>query len=120
MTIAADASIPDSLRIRNRAGSAPTRAGVIDAAKSPPSDVRTDVVKGSVVPTAFAVQVSLRARVPTSTAKARNASRCAGRGIDRSMPCGALLRTAYTDTPITAANEIAVQIQRFTAMCGRR
>ena len=103
----------DIRRLREWAGSAPERAGVIAAAKSPPSEVRSAVPKLMYVRTAFAVEVSLNDLNPTSAAKARNASRCASGGMERLRPSGAPLRTAYTETPRTAAKEIAVRIQRF-------
>src|SRR6185312_218714 len=55
--------MPASARTRKRAGSAPDRAGVIDAPKSPASVVRTAVMNFSSMSAAFALQVILSERV---------------------------------------------------------
>src|SRR4051812_29141897 len=105
--------MPASARTRNRAGSAPDRAGVIDAPKSPASDVRTDVMNGSRMRTALALNVIFHDREATSINTHPSASRCARIGRLMEVLSSHQRVTKYTETPITAAKESAVKSQRL-------
>ena len=76
ITSAAAGGTPASASTRKRAGSAPERAGVSAAPKSPPSTVRTDVVKPSGTPIDRALIMTLRPRDAISSAVTANSSRC--------------------------------------------
>jgi hypothetical protein len=100
--------MPDSARTKKRAGSAPERAGVMEAPKSPASVVRSAVKIGSRMRTAFALHVTLRERVAISVNVAAMARRCAWSGSVMALPARHQDSVKYAVTPMTPANETIV------------
>ena len=102
-----------SAMMRNRAGSAPDLEGVTEAPKSPPRQTRKAVASESGTFSAFALQVSLKARSVTSPSAPANATTCAIIGIV-SLPCpaGQLDHTIHAEALSAAANDRRVRSQR--------
>ncbi len=105
--------MPDSARTRNRAGSAPDRAGVIDAPKSPANVVRSAVMKPSSMCAALALHWIFQERVRISNRTAAIARRCASSGRRIVLPARHQRTMKKVETPITAANDAMVNAQRF-------
>src|SRR4051812_9980398 len=108
--------MPASARTRNRAGSAPERAGVIDPPKSPASVVRVAVKKESLMCAAFALHVIFHARVMISTNTALIAKMCERGGGEKALSPRHPRPRNPRETPNTAANDTAVKTQRFHVM----
>ena len=85
-TSALEVGTPASASTRKRAGSAPERAGVIDAPKSPASVVRSAVTNPSSMCAALALHVIFNERVRISTTTAAIANRCARSGSVIALP----------------------------------
>ena len=108
--------MPLSANMRNRAGSAPARAGVMAAAKSPPRHTRIAVPNRNGNPTAMADAWIFRARVVTSMHKAAKAAAWAVHASIGMPPGGQLADTTQADAPNIIAKERAVRIKRVTDM----
>src|SRR6185503_15490942 len=106
--------IPASRSTRNRAGSAPTRAGAMASRKSPHNVARTAVPAPSGMPQDRAARAIFKPRNTNSMATAPRSRRCVRHGRPSfAPPSGQCATMTYPATAMAASNETIAMNQRI-------